>query len=120
MTILHLADDPTKKRPQKPMLADWTREFSLSRMQRLTEPLKISGAPTVGTRPAGGLPPLHASKYIQILQIIQYTTDVPRCRGLPPPVIWQAGAKGSAPGDRRGSALAPCSFKRIAAEQSDV
>ena len=31
--------------------------------QGSTEPLKIWGLPAVGTRPAGGLPPLHASKY---------------------------------------------------------
>ena len=31
--------------------------------QSLTETLKIWGLPTVGTRPAGGLPPLDALKY---------------------------------------------------------
>ena len=35
----------------------------LSGQQGLTEPLKIWGPPTVATRPAGALPPLHALKY---------------------------------------------------------
>ena len=35
---------------------------TLSSLQGSTEPLKISGLPTVGTWPAGGLPPLDVSK----------------------------------------------------------
>ena len=38
-------------------------QASSAGQQGLTAPLEIWGLPTVGTRPAGGLPPLHASKY---------------------------------------------------------
>ena len=45
-------------------LESWSnREEWEAEEQVLTEPLNIWGLPAVGTRPAGGLPPLHASKY---------------------------------------------------------
>ena len=44
--------------------------------QGSTEPLKIWGLPTVGTRPAGGLPPLNALKYYRCAKMPR---AAPRC-----------------------------------------